>query len=220
MIEVNLLPEAERGSKKRRKARRPSMAGRLRGISIGGDPWSRALVVAAVVVPLAVLALWLVQRAEARGLEERLAEATADSARLADLRALSDSLTARREEIRQRIDLIERLDRNRFVWPHLMDEVSRALPAFAWLTNLQRSSSGPGEEVKVQIQGMAANPLTITEFVRNLEASAFVGDVRIVGSQQQEIEDGLSVQAFTLVATYAPPPDEAVRTEPLVATEE
>lgn len=219
MIEVNLLPESQRGAPRKRKApRRPSIGGRFRGVSLGRDPWTTALVAAAVVVTLGVLGLWLAQRAEASGLEDRLAEATADSARLAELRAVSDSLTERREMIRERIALIERLDRNRFIWPHLMDEISRALPQFAWLTNLQQTATTPN--VAVQIQGMAANPLTITEFVRNLQASSYIDDVRIVGSQQQEIEDGLAVQAFTLVATYAPPPEGAERTQPLVPSEE
>lgn len=158
------------------------------------------MVAAVVLVPGVVLALWLTQRAEARGLEQRLEEATADSARLADLRAISDSLTERRQRIRERIALIERLDRNRFVWPHLMDEISRAVPSFAWLTSLKQLTPVP--DVEVQIQGMAANPLTITEFVRNLEASPYISDVRILSSQQEEIEEGLAVQVFTLVATY------------------
>lgn len=217
MIEVNLLPESQRAAAKKRKAKSVSPGRRLPSVSLGRDPWTTALIVGAVVVPLAVLGLWLTQRAEARGLEDRLAEATADSARLAELRAISDSLTDRQRMIRERVQLIERLDRNRFVWPHLMDEISRAVPQFAWLTSLQQSGSPP--DVSVQIQGMAANPLTITEFVRNLQASSHIGDVRIVGSQQQEIEDGLAVQAFTLVASYEPPEGPAP-TEPVVPSEE
>lgn len=219
MIEVNLLPDSQRSAaRKRRKARRPSIGDSFRGVSLGRDPWTTAVIAAGVVVTLGVLGLWLAQRAEASGLEDRLAEATADSARLADLRAISDSLTERRRMIRERITLIERLDRGRFIWPHLLDEISRALPQFAWITNLQQTSPIPN--VAVQIQGMAANPLTITEFVRNLQASPYIDDVRIVGSQQQEIEDGLTVQGFTLVATYAAPAEGAERTQPLVSPEE
>lgn len=217
MIEVNLLPESQRGPAKKRRAKSVTPRRGLPRVSLGRDPWTTTLLAAAVIVPLAILVLWLTQRAEARGLEDRLAEATADSARLADLRAISDSLTARQEMIRERVALIERLDGNRFVWPHLMDEISRALPPFAWLTTLQQRTRIPA--LSVQIQGLAANPLTITEFVRNLQASEYIGDVRIVGSQQQEIEDGLAVQAFTLVATYkspeSPPP-----TQPVVSPED
>lgn len=199
MIEVNLLPEHQRekaGGK--RSARRPSLPS-FRRFSFGEDPWLTGLIVALVLVPVLALTLWLVQRAEARELDERLTAATADSARLADLRAVSDSLSERRQLIRERMSLIERLDRDRFVWPRVMDEVSRALPEIAWLTNVRQLSPLP--EMTFQLQGIAGNPLAITDFVRNLQASPYIGEVRIMGSQQQEVE-GLSVQAFTLVARY------------------
>ena len=213
MIEVNLLPESQKSSG--RRAGRPSAARRLQGISFGKDPWNVALIAVLVIVPLAIVGLWLTQRAEARGLDERLAEASADSARLADLRSVSDSLLERQQRIRERVALISRLDRGRFVWPHLMDEVSRALPQFAWLDRLEQVAPPP--DVSVEIQGMAANPLTITEFVRNLEASRYIAEVRILGSQRQELED-LAVQSFTLVARYRQPPRET-ETAPIVETE-
>lgn len=212
MIEVNLLPESRKGTG--RRSGQPSAAERLQGISFGKDPWNVALIAVLVIVPLAIVGLWLTQRAEARGLDERLAEASADSARLADLRSVSDSLLERQQRIRERVALISRLDRGRFVWPHLMDEVSRALPRYAWLTRLEQVAPPP--DVSAEIQGMAANPLTITEFVRNLEASPYIGEVRILGSQRQELED-LAVQSFTLVARYEPPP-ETGETAPLVET--
>ena len=203
MIEVNLLPEAQK-SRGGGRSRRGAGIGGLPQLSGGRDRWNLVLLIAAVLVPIAVLVLWLGQRSEARGLEERLEAATADSARLADLRAISDSLTERQQLIRERVALVERLDRNRFVWPHVMDEVSRAVPDIVWLVSLQQVNPLPN--VTVQIQGMAANPLAITEFVRNLQASEYLTDVQILGSQQQEVSDELAVQAFTLVATYRQPP--------------
>lgn len=215
MIEVNLLPDAQR---ERRSARRAAAgrSSRLTGVGKPRDPWGRALLVAAVVVPAAVLFLWWTQRSAAAELETRLEAATADSARLAELRAVSDSLTARREVVRQRIAVVEQLDRNRFVWPHVLDELSRALPALAWVTSLEQQTPLP--DVSFRIQGLAANPLAITEFVRNLEASDYLTDVRILGSQRQELDGGeLVAQAFTLDARYRMPPP-AERTEPIVAT--
>jgi Tfp pilus assembly protein PilN len=212
MIEINLLPEGQKQGAKR-KAGRPKVPS-VKGLSLGRDPWLTALLAVAVLVPLAALFLWLSQRAEARSLEERLEAATADSARLADLRAVSDSLSERQTLLRERMALIERLDRNRFVWPHLLDEISRGLPQFAWLTSVRRLTPLP--DVSVQIQGMAANPLTITEFVRNLQASPYIEDVRILGSQQQELQD-LAVQAFTLVAEFTSAA--AGSTEPIVPAE-
>lgn len=213
MIEVNLLPDGQRQRKSGKRA--PSAKARFKGVGRPRDPWGTALLVVAVLVPAMLLVLWWTQRSTANELQARLDVATADSARLAELRAVSDSLTARRELIRQRVALVEQLDRNRFVWPHLLDEVSRALPSLAWLTGLEQQAALPAASVR--IQGMAANPLAITEFVRNLEASEYIAAVKILGSQQRELEGGdLVVQAFTLDASYRAPAG-ATRAEPIVA---
>lgn len=171
----------------------------------------------AIAVPLVALLaigwMWYSQRAERSELEVRLETAVEDSTRLADLRALSDSLTARRAEISQRLELVRSLDEGRFVWPHLMDEISRALPAYTWLTSMRQNGTEP--RVEVQVDGLSANPLAITRFVRNLQSSPYVADVRILGSQQERVNN-VATQAFKLVLAYESPPPTAVRTEPLV----
>lgn len=212
MIEVNLHPGG--GEKKRD-------GGTLSGLSIslpdldeiGGldtlrsDPWHASFLLFLVIVPLVVGFLWYQQSQRADRLEQRLDSALADSARLADLRALSDSITARREEIQDRIALVRDLDQNRFAWPHLMDEVSGALPEAAWLTGIERRQGLP--DLEVRLSGAGASPLMITEFVRALESSSFIGEVRIVNSQREE-RAGMQVQGFTLSVTYRPPPPSAV----------
>jgi Tfp pilus assembly protein PilN len=212
MIEVNLVPEREKKSRRGRSG--ASKSPRQKKTGKDREVWSMALVIAGVAVSLGVGYLWWGQRSVSNDLQARLEVATADSARLADLRAVSDSLSQRRQLIRERIALVEQLDRNRFVWPHMLDEISRALPGLAWLTSLRQLTPLPS--TTVQIQGLAANPLAITEYVRNLEASTFVSEVRILGSQKQTLEDDLIVQAFTLTARYASPMDE-FRTEPIVS---
>ena len=211
MIEVNLLPERQKRHSRRRLA---SKGPRLKGVAKDKDTWGLALVAVAVVIPLGMAFLWWGHRSVEGELDARLEVATADSARLADLRAVSDSLSARRQLVRERVALVEQLDRNRFVWPHMLDEISRALPQLAWLTNLRQISPLPA--ATVQIQGLAANPLAITEYVRNLEASTYIAEVRILGSQKQTLDGDLIVQAFTLTARYAPPMEQ-FRTEPIVS---
>lgn len=211
MIEVNLHPDA--GRKKRRRPSLPSggtMAS-LREALGGRDPWITA---AAAVIALVLLGsgfLWLRQRSASSGLEERLAAATADSTRVSDLRALSDSLMQRRTEIGQRLVLVQQLDEGRFTWPRVMDEISRALPDYAWLTSIKSLSSTP--PLRVEIQGIAAAPLIITDFIRNLEGSAFIDDVQIRTTTLQDIQ-GLSAQGFTLDIGYTRPPTGSVEPQP------
>lgn len=202
MIEVNLHPE---GSKRSRKGRRvPTVPGWLKskGTTGGRDPWLIAAVAIPALVLLVVGFLWLSQRSERGALDERLAEAVEDSTRLSDLRELSDSLMARESQVGERLDLLRGLDDGRFVWPHLLDEFSRALPDFAWLTSIRQASTPP--DLQVQVDGMAANPLAITAYVRNLQESPFIGEVRILGSQEQNLE-GFSAHSFKLIVGYAEP---------------
>jgi len=156
--------------------------------------------------------LWFGQRSEAGSLEARLGEVLADSSRLADLRALSDSLAERRDEIRERMEVVGGLDGDRFMWPHMLDEVSRALPEVVWLTSLQRRTPIP--DLSVELSGVAPDPIYITEFIRNLERSPFVDAVQFRGSQRQTA-NGLPAHSFTLGIDYRSPPPDSLPRAPL-----
>jgi Tfp pilus assembly protein PilN len=214
VIEVNLHPD--RGRARRGTGRRlpfslptsfPSFGGGQRG---GRDIWTTLAVALPVLVLLVVGWLWFSQRSERGELEARLEGAVEDSTRLSDLRSLSDSLTAREARIGRRLELVQSLDDGRFVWPHLLDEIGRAVPSYTWLTALRQNSAEP--RLQVQVDGLAANPLAITEFVRNLQGSPYVGEVRILGSQQELVEN-VAAQAFKLMIVYDSPPPETARSE-------
>lgn len=217
MIEVNLHPE--RGRARRRSGGRfpISLPTSLPSFGGGGggerDIWSTLAIVVPLLALLGIGWMWYSQRAERGDLEARLETAVADSTRLADLRALSDSLTARRTAISQRLELVRSLDQGRFVWPHLLDEISQALPAYTWLTSMRQNATEP--RLQVQVDGLSANPLAITRFVRNLQGSPYVAEVRILGSQQERVNN-VATQAFRLVLAYESPPPAAIQTEPLV----
>lgn len=221
MIEVNLHPE---GKKRGRRAKAGLVSGvrqRLEGMgdvelleSLRSDPWNAAFVATLVVSVALGLFLWMGQRSHAAELQERLDAAMSDSTRLSELGALSDSLMERRRRIEERVELVAGLDRNRYVWPHLMDEISAALPDAAWLETIKRRGGLPGLEV--QLMGTAATPLVVTDFVRTLEASPYIGQVEIV-TAARKVSGGISSHEFTLDLRYTPPPLESVRTVPVTA---
>ena len=215
MLEVNLHPD------KRRKSSAGFELGEIRDslgslVPSGGDPWSVALAVAALVVIGGTGVLWYSQGNRLSRLESRVQSVTRDSARLADLQGIVDSLETRRTEIRERMSRVEDLDRGRYMWPHLLNELSRALPDAAWLTRIERTSEAP--DVRVQVQGVAASPMIITQYVRGLRQQQHIGDVQMGGSQRQQLEDGGFGHSFRLTVTYRRPPPASIRTRPLLSS--
>ena len=215
MIEVNLLP----GGKKR--------AGKGAGLSfklptieaVPKDPW--ILGSAAVVLVAVVLSGFLYFTTSRRHdeLTVSIDAAVADSARYFDLIQQNNALTARRDSIAQRVDIIQEIDGDRYVWPHIMDEVARALPEYAWLVELIQVSGG--EPIKFRIGGQAGNNFAVTQFMENLEASLFIRNVDLVSTEQEVITRGginRIVNRFELEADYERPPPELVETVPLFAS--
>src|SRR5687767_14807831 len=130
MIEINLLPGA-------RKTK-----GRAAGMDFGAaaqgfvarvkDPYLIGAVAASIVAVLAIGFLFLTQSARAAELEEREQKAVADSTRYAAVLKEKARAEAQRDTVVRQLNIIRSIDNNRFVWPHLLDEISRALPPFTW----------------------------------------------------------------------------------------
>ncbi len=216
MIEVDLHPDGKRGGGDRRGLALSSLDRAPGWHEVRADPWHAAFLVCLALVPLLVLGLWLSVRNDRSGLRIEIERVRADSARLGERAALGDSLAARREALAERIAAVRSLDRDRFVWPHLMDELGRALPQGAWLTAV--TTERPLPEVLVRIEGRARAPLVITEYVRALQASPYVGGVEIRGSRRIALDRGYA-QSFTLLVAYRAPPESGRRTRPLVPEE-
>lgn len=130
MIEINLLP----GGVARRPAARAS-----RGVSLpvsGGDPRVIGLAAAALLlVVLAAFTFWR-QGREHDQLQAQIDTERGDSVRLARTIALMKTIESRKDTIDQKMAVIRSVDGRRYVWPHLMDEVSRAVPPYTWLTRV------------------------------------------------------------------------------------
>jgi len=214
LIEVNLLP----GGKKR-AAKSAGLSFKLPTIqAFPRDSWvlGSALVVLVVVALSAFLYLSTTRRQE--DLTVRIEEAVADSARYFDLIQQNNALNARRDSIAQRVAIIQEIDGDRYVWPHIMDEVARALPDYTWLVGLSQVSGG--EPLRFRISGQAGNNFAVTQFMENLESSLFIRNVALVSTEQENVTAGginRIVNRFELDAEYERPPPELLETVPLFA---
>lgn len=214
MIEINLLTT---GDKRRSQGAPAAKRSGPRGATLPVDPAMAGLAAIALLVLIGTAFLWWRTEARKTELQAQIDQAVADSTRYATTIQLMESLRARQDTIQQRIGVIRTVDENRYVWPHLLDEISRAVPAYTWLNAISSTSDAtadqPGPEFT--IEGNAGSTPALTLLMKNLEGSPFIRGVTLVTSAQT-IEGGRAFQKFTVEATYERPDSSVVRTVPVV----
>lgn len=237
MIEINLLPRAGR------KAGRRGAAGAGLATMLGGvaakvrDPYLAAATASLVLAAVAVGLLHLRHTGRVAELTVREQQAVQDSTRYAVVLAEKRTAEAQRDSILRQLDIIRSIDNDRFVWPHLMEEVSRALPAYTWLTGLSQTSSvisvaarpdsvagdstvaapAAPEPLRFALVGQTVDIQALTRFMKLLEASPFIQNVQLTRSSLLAAQ-GREVTEFELEAQYEVPPASAVRTVPVSLT--
>lgn len=238
MIQINLLPS---GTPKRASSARGARP--LSLPTIGGDPRMALLGGAAfLLVIFAGLGWWRTGAARTE-LTAQVDREVADSARLARTISLMETLDARRDTIESKISVIRSVDGRRYVWPHLLDEVSRAVPPYTWLTKLATSDeaeaaapapapAAPADTTKkdsaapppapveppgpaFSLEGAAGSTQALTRFMKNLELSPMIRDVALVTSEQATT-DGRTYLKFTLEARYEKPDSSLLEIVPLL----
>lgn len=140
-IQVNLLPGAKK-SGKRARGTSLGIGAAFAGVGAGiKDPWLLGAAGAVVVAFATVGLLFTSQQASAGELAVRLERAVRDSARLTTVLEARRQVTAERDSVERQVSIIRTIDDNRFVWAHLLDEISAALPSYTWLTSVQQTST-------------------------------------------------------------------------------
>lgn len=233
MIEINLLP----GSGKKSKGRGASagMGAALSGVAAKvKDPHLIAAVAASAIAVLVIGGLYWRQEQATSQLAEVEQQAVQDSTRYAAILGEKRQAEARRDSVLKQLDVIRAIDNNRFVWPHLMDEVSRVLPAYTWLTSMTQSSPmpmpgvaadtaakkdsseapAPPPAMKFRLVGNTVDIQALTRFMKDLESSAFVQNVVLDRSSLAMVE-GKEVTEFQLSAEYQTPDSTAIRRQPI-----
>ena len=236
MIEINLLPGAKRAKKAGGgvdvKALLADLRGRVK------DPYLLGTIVACAAAIGAGGWLYTGQTARETRLGEAEARAKADSARFASVIQQMKKSTTQRDSVLRQFKVIRAIDGYRFVWAHLLDELSRTLPDYTWVSEVKQSSSfstagaaaGTGAQggpkkaandttlpplppLNFRIKGFTADIQALTRYMRDLESSPFIQNVTLVTSELQLVENR-DVTRFELDASYETPPPSAVVTTP------
>ncbi|HEY8851571.1 MAG TPA: hypothetical protein VIM36_05270, partial [Gemmatimonadaceae bacterium] len=145
MIEINLLPG---DGKKKRRAKtggglkfefHPSQWFATISEKIT-DKYLLGAIGAAAVSGLLIAFMFIHQTAQARSLDQRETKAVNDSAQFSAVLTAKARAEATRDSLYQQIAIIKSIDDSRYLWSHLMYEVSNALPQYTWLTEITQTS--------------------------------------------------------------------------------
>ncbi len=138
MIEINLLPG---GGKKSRANVGAGLAGSISGaLAKVKDPYLLSAV-GSVAAAIAIIGLlYVTQATRERSLIAKEQKAVQDSTRYATVVAETRRAEAQRDSVLRQVNIIRAIDDDRFVWTHIMDEVSRVVPPYTWLTAVAQTS--------------------------------------------------------------------------------
>ncbi len=181
--------------------------------------------VAALVGSVATTAfLYTTQRAQASRLEGQATNVRAEARRFANLLEQKRRAENLRDSLVQELRAIRQIDSDRYVWAHVLEEVTKALPDYTWLAGLTVLSSAAqvGElvdpdvrqPVRFSLDGRTSDIGAYTRFLRQLSTSPWIGRVR-EGATSTVIEQDKALTAFSITVTFKQADSAFVRTAPL-----
>ena len=164
MIRINLL--AERRS--------------VKAVSKGFQAGQKITVIGSLLLVLTLVGVgwryWAIGQQEAEVARE-VAAAQREELRLAEILKQVQAFEARKQELQQRVALIDELRKGQNAPVHMIDQISRALPDMTWLTSLRQDG------YTLTLQGRCLTLTSLSDFVGNLEASRyFARPVEIIDS--------------------------------------
>lgn len=194
MVRINLAPG--KGPREQRQRRIPR-------VPISRPDWlsTSAPMIVGLVGLVMLLAAVFLYFGERRGISEAQAaieEAQADSARfhaqIVRVRAMENV----QAQLVARVEVLEEVVDGRLFWIRLLESLSLQLPDYTWLEAVNQEDLPPEE---IRIAGATFSNPAITAYMRGLEASAELRDVRLVGVTRA-LRQEVPVQTFTLLATF------------------
>jgi Tfp pilus assembly protein PilN len=232
MIEINLLPGLKRkatGGGARLKM--PNLGAVLSNVK---DPWLLGAIAAGIVAIGGNAALYTVNTARLSRLDTVLAGVQSEKRRYDAVAAQKRQAERARDSLAAELTIIRTIDADRFVWPHLLDEITKALPQYTWVTQIQNLSSAPAAttttgtttgtatadagvstDTRVSIDGRTVDIQAYTTFLRQLTASPWITDVMATRATTV-IEQDRPVTEFNITLRYKRADSLYIRTVPLV----
>lgn len=233
MIEINLLPGGKRATKGGGGG--PTFNFAAIGAAISArvkDKFLGAAVLSGIVAFAVIALLYLSQKNRESTLRDAEKKAQADSSKYAVVLQDRARAQSRRDSALIQLNIIRAIDDDRFIWPHVLEEISRALPIYTWMRTVSYTGIAQGlnppaaikapppdtgkvrrrrvepviprDTVHVRLIGRTVDIQALTRFMRSLEDSPFLGGVQLQKSEIQ-LEGGKEITQFTLDVTFTRP---------------
>ena len=221
LIEVNLI-----GGPKKRKAgggiSLPNFGALIKGVK---DPLLLGAVGAWIVVGAAGGLFFVTMQARLSTLQEEERRVGAEARRFSNMIAQKRRAQGLRDSLLIELQSIRRIDSDRYVWPHVLEEVTKSLPDYTWLVsmNVVQTAPIPGAEtaatqqpaaVRFMVDGRTSEIAAYTRFLRNLANSPWVTNV-VPGANRTVVEDDKALTAFSITATFRQADSSFMRTVPV-----
>jgi Tfp pilus assembly protein PilN len=228
MIEINLLPGQKRKAAGGARFRMPEFSTVLANVK---DKWLLGAIAAAVVALGGNGAFYLLTTARLSRLETTLRGVQSEKRRYDAVVAQKKQAERARDSLAAEMAIIRSIDADRYIWPHIMDEITKALPAYTWITNISTSAAAvattttttgtapvdtsASSDVHVSIDGRTVDIQAYTTFMRQLAASPWLLDVMPTRATTV-VEADRPVTSFNIALRYRQADSLYIRTVPLV----
>lgn len=230
MIEINLLPGARRATKSR-SAKIDFKALIISVKSRTNDPWLVATFGIVFFSLLGTIGMWYYDTKRVRDVTAAEIKAKQDSSRYAKVikeRTLSE---AARDSVIRQVRIINAIDGGRYIWPHVLDQVSRSLPPYTWLTSIAQTSAVPTliseleaglilpkdgtamaveadsaaraalSVLRIRLIGQTVDIQAITRFMKLLEQSPFLEGVALTKNEEINLQP-MNKQAYQFTLEF------------------
>jgi Tfp pilus assembly protein PilN len=219
MIEINLLPGQKRKKKAAAGFAMPDFKGMLTQVK---DPLLLGAVGTWAVVIAAVAFLYVSESHKLSAMQGDVTRVQAEATRFQALINQKKKEEALRDSLVMQFDAIRRIDGDRYIWPHILEEITKALPDYTWLqaVNFQPvavtdTSDSARAQVRVLIDGRTADMGGYTRFLRQLADSPWLTNI-VAGPTKAVVESDKPVLSFTITVTYRQADSAFIRTAPVV----
>lgn len=157
---------------------------------------------ASLIILLAIVAIGALYYLQDKALKEeknRLNVAQEEKKQLQYVTAALEELEHQKSTLQRKINLINSLKARQEIAVRTMDELSKNIPGWVWLTETSYTAQ------EISIKGRALSNNLIADYVYSLENSPYLSDVKIISIAQRSVQSNQFLE-FTLTARYDLPP--------------